>query len=116
MESVGSPRSQSRHDAAIEIAEDEVQHVLPGWVNFVQEHLLLSFLLLAEAYLLGTLMSLGWVKDIEDPQHWGIYHGIGVVLFFLGGPEPLGSPSAPRWRVRPTSSGGSGSWPSTIKG
>ena len=67
-----------------------MQHVLPGWVNFVQEHLLLSFLLLAEAYLLGTLMSLGWVKDIEDPQRWGIYHGIGVVLFFLGGAGAAG--------------------------
>jgi hypothetical protein len=41
---------------------------LPRWVNFIQDNLFLSFLILAEAYLLGTLMTLGWVPDIEAPS------------------------------------------------
>jgi hypothetical protein len=50
----------------------------------------LSFLILAEAYLLGTLMTLGWVSDIETPAAWGTYHGVGVVLFFLAGAMAAG--------------------------
>jgi hypothetical protein len=65
-------------------------HALPGWVNFIQDNLFLSFLILAEAYLLGTLMTLGWVPDIESPSHWGTYHGVGVVLFFLAGAMAAG--------------------------
>jgi hypothetical protein len=63
----------------------EAAHVLPKWVNFIIENWLLTFLLLAEAYLLGTLMTLGWVKDIESPSTWGWYHGLGVALFFAAG-------------------------------
>jgi hypothetical protein len=66
------------------------QHALPGWVNFIQDNLFLSFLILAEAYLLGTLMTLGWVPDIESPSQWGTYHGVGVVLFFLAGAMAAG--------------------------
>jgi hypothetical protein len=69
---------------------DEGAHALPGWVNFIQDNLFLSFLILAEAYLLGTLMTLGWVPDIESPAHWGTYHGVGVVLFFLAGAMAAG--------------------------
>jgi hypothetical protein len=69
---------------------DEAAHALPGWVNFIQDNLFLSFLILAEAYLLGTLMTLGWVPDIESPSHWGTYHGVGVVLFFLAGAMAAG--------------------------
>jgi hypothetical protein len=65
-------------------------HTLPGWVNFIQDNLFLSFLILAEAYLLGTLMTLGWVSDIEAPSRWGTYHGVGVVLFFLAGAMAAG--------------------------
>src|SRR5690242_7578886 len=65
-------------------------HTLPGWVNFIQDNLFLSFLILAEAYLLGTLMTLGWVRDIEAPSRWGTYHGVGVVLFFLAGAMAAG--------------------------
>jgi hypothetical protein len=71
--------------------EDEIaHHALPGWVNFIQDNLFLSFLILAEAYLLGTLMTLGWVPDIESPSQWGTYHGVGVVLFFLAGAMAAG--------------------------
>jgi hypothetical protein len=63
----------------------EAAHVLPRWVNYVIENWLLTCLLLAEAYLLGTLMTLGWGKDVEAPSAWGWYHCIGVVLFFAAG-------------------------------
>jgi hypothetical protein len=75
-----------RRDPDLEVA----QHALPGWVNFIQDNLFLSFLILAEAYLLGTLMTLGWVPDIESPSQWGTYHGVGVVLFFLAGAMAAG--------------------------
>jgi hypothetical protein len=65
-------------------------HTLPRWVNVIQDNLFLSFLILAEAYLLGTLMTLGWVADIEAPSRWGTYHGVGVVLFFLAGAMAAG--------------------------
>jgi hypothetical protein len=69
---------------------DEAAHALPRWVNFLQDNLFLSFLILAEAYLLGTLMTLGWVPDIESPFRWGTFHGVGVVLFFLAGAMAAG--------------------------
>jgi hypothetical protein len=69
---------------------EEAAHVLPRWVNFIIENWLLTFLLLAEAYLLGTLMTLGWVKDIESPGQWGWYHAIGVALFFAAGATAAG--------------------------
>jgi hypothetical protein len=70
--------------------EEAAAHALPRWVNFIQDNLFLSFLILAEAYLLGTLMTLGWVPDIETPAAWGTYHGVGVVLFFLAGAMAAG--------------------------
>ena len=73
---------------ALRVADDA--HTLPRWVNVIQDNLFLSFLILAEAYLLGTLMTLGWVADIEAPSHWGTYHGVGVVLFFLAGAMAAG--------------------------
>jgi hypothetical protein len=69
---------------------DDGAHVLPPWVNFIQDNLFLTFLILAEAYLLGTLMTLGWVGDIEQPEQWGAYHGLGVVLFFFAGAMAAG--------------------------
>jgi hypothetical protein len=69
---------------------DDGAHVLPRWVNFIQDNLFLTFLILAEAYLLGTLMTLGWVGDIEQPEQWGAYHGLGVVLFFFAGAMAAG--------------------------
>jgi len=71
-------------------AQADDAHTLPGWVNVIQDNLFLSFLILAEAYLLGTLMTLGWVPDIEAPSRWGTYHGVGVVLFFLAGAMAAG--------------------------
>ncbi len=65
-------------------------HVLPGWIQWVQSNLLLSFLLLAEAYLLGDLMQRGWVAHIDNIGTWGIYHGVGVVLFFAAGATAAG--------------------------
>lgn len=60
-------------------------HVLPRWIQWVQHNLFLTFLILAEAYLLGDLMQRGWVANIERWQDWGVYHGIGVLLFFAAG-------------------------------
>ncbi|MDE2233663.1 MAG: hypothetical protein KGJ90_06200 [Patescibacteria group bacterium] len=65
-------------------------HVLPVWVNFILDNFLLTFLILAEGYLLGTLMTIGWVGDIESPSQWGVFHGIGVVLFFCAGATAAG--------------------------
>src|SRR5215831_14724568 len=79
---------ERRGDEAVEADVDA--HALPRWVNFIQDNLFLSFLILAEAYLLGTLMTLGWVADIEAPSRWGTYHGLGVVLFFLAGAMAAG--------------------------
>lgn len=58
---------------------------IPSWVNWVQDNLLMSCLIIAEAYLLGTLMVTGWVPNLETPGSWGIYSTIGVVVFFLAG-------------------------------
>jgi hypothetical protein len=69
---------------------DDGAPALPRWVNFIQDNLFLTFLILAEAYLLGTLMTLGWVGDIEQPEQWGAYHGLGVVLFFFSGAMAAG--------------------------
>jgi hypothetical protein len=62
---------------------EEAAHVLPKWVNYIIENWLLTCLLLAEAYLLGTLMTLGWVKDIEAPSQWDWYHFnfLGLLVF-----------------------------------
>jgi hypothetical protein len=58
---------------------------LPTWVTWIQDNWFLSFLVIAEAYVLGTLMVTGWVPNIEDPSTWGWFHGIGVPVFFLAG-------------------------------
>jgi len=76
-----------RHERA---RRDDGAHALPRWVNFIQDNLFLTFLILAEAYLLGTLMTLGWVADIEAPSRWGTYHGLGVILFFFAGAMAAG--------------------------
>lgn len=65
-------------------------HTLPPWYEWVQGNLFLSFLILAEAYLLGSLMIAGWVPNIEDPRSWGVYKAIGVVLFFAAGAMAAG--------------------------
>jgi hypothetical protein len=80
-----APQQQRPHAGQADDA-----HTLPRWVNVIQDNLFLSFLILAEAYLLGTLMTLGWVADIEVPSRWGTYHGVGVVLFFLAGAMAAG--------------------------
>jgi hypothetical protein len=79
-----------RSERAARRERDDGAHVLPRWVNFIQDNLFLTFLILAEAYLLGTLMTLGWVADIEAPSRWGTYHGLGVVLFFFAGAMAAG--------------------------
>jgi hypothetical protein len=81
---------EEQQQAENQAALDEAAESLPGWINWVIDHLLLSCLLIAEAYILGTLMTLGWVKNIEEPWNWGIYHGIGVVCFFLAGATAAG--------------------------
>jgi hypothetical protein len=64
---------------------DDSLHALPGWFAAFQKTLGLSFLVLASAYLLGNLATLGWVADIDTPADWGIFRGVGVVIFFLAG-------------------------------
>jgi hypothetical protein len=74
-----------------ETRDDSAAHVaLPRWILWLQDNVLLTVLILAEAYLLGTLMTLGWVRNIEDPHGWGMYHAIGVVLFFAAGATAAG--------------------------
>jgi hypothetical protein len=78
---------QPKEESAVQTAG---HRALPRWVNWVQNNLLLTFLLLAEAYLLGDLMQRGWVQFIDRPDTWGVYHGVGVVLFFLAGATAAG--------------------------
>ncbi len=66
-------------------AFDESLHALPGWFAWFQKTFGLSFLVLASAYLLGKLATLGWVPDINTPTSWGVFDGAGVVIFFLAG-------------------------------
>jgi hypothetical protein len=54
-------------------------------LSYVQDNFFLSCLILAEAYLMGTLMALGWVANIQDPTSWGLYRGAGVIFFFTSG-------------------------------
>jgi hypothetical protein len=69
---------------------EEAAHVLPKFITAIIDKLLLPLLMIAEAYLMGSLFALGWVKDIEDLPTWGWYHGIGVVVFFLAGAATAG--------------------------
>jgi hypothetical protein len=64
---------------------DESLHALPRWFAWFQKTFGLSFLVLASAYLLGKLATLGWVADINTPARWGVFDGAGVVIFFLAG-------------------------------
>jgi hypothetical protein len=64
---------------------DESLHALPHWFAWFQKTFGLSFLVLASAYLLGKLATLGWVADINTPARWGAFDGAGVVIFFLAG-------------------------------
>jgi hypothetical protein len=64
---------------------DESLHALPQWFAWFQKTFGLSFLVLASAYLLGKLATLGWVPDINTPARWGVFDGAGVVIFFLAG-------------------------------
>src|SRR5258706_8718553 len=83
---------QGRHEGKQGVARllAAAAHALPHWVIVVQDNALLTCLILAEAYLLGTLMTLGWVRSIEDIPAWGIFHGIGVLLFFAAGATAAG--------------------------
>lgn len=69
---------------------DEASHVLPGPINWVTNNVLLFLLLCAEGYLMGSLFARGWVDNIEAPNHWGTYHGFGVVLFYAAGAATAG--------------------------
>ena len=60
-------------------------HALPSWFAWFQKTFGLSFLVIASAYLLGNLATLGWVPDISHPESWGWFKGAGVILFFVGG-------------------------------
>jgi len=64
---------------------DESLHALPHWFAWFQKTFGLSFLVLASAYLLGKLATLGWVADINTPARWGVFDGAGVLIFFLAG-------------------------------
>ena len=64
---------------------EESLHALPGWFAWFQKTFGLSFLVIASAYLLGNLATLGWVPDISQPSTWGWFRGAGVILFFVGG-------------------------------
>src|SRR5260370_8310760 len=79
-------RVSASEDAARHKAElDESLHALPGWFAWFQKTFGLSFLVLASAYLLGNLATLGWVPSLDTPTGWGLFRGAGVVLFFLAG-------------------------------
>ncbi len=65
-------------------------HVLPGLVAWLIDNALLPLLLVAEGYLMGSLFARGWVSDIETPSAWGVYHTIGVMVFYAAGAATAG--------------------------
>lgn len=65
-------------------------HVLPGCMSWVVDMALLPLLLLAEGYLMGSLFARGWVSDIEAPSRWGLYHALGVFVFYAAGAATAG--------------------------
>ncbi len=65
-------------------------HVLPGFVAWMIDTLLLPLLLIAEGYLMGSLFARGWVSDIEAPSQWGWYHALGVIVFYAAGAATAG--------------------------
>jgi hypothetical protein len=69
---------------------DASAHVLPGFVAWMIDTLLLPLLLIAEGYLMGSLFARGWVSDIEAPSQWGWYHALGVVVFYAAGAATAG--------------------------
>ena len=69
---------------------EEAGHALPPFINWLIDTLLLPLLLIAEGYLMGALFSRGWVDNIEAPNQWGTYHGIGVVVFYTAGAATAG--------------------------
>jgi hypothetical protein len=68
---------------------DQLTHsALPEWFSTFQKSFGLSFLIIASAYLLGKLATLGWVQDLDTPfgpHGWGWFNGFGVLFFFLAG-------------------------------
>ena len=84
------PHLHERQARPLTEHEQHKPHALPRWFEWMQDNFFLSALILAEAYLLGDLMQRGWVRDIEDPNSWGRYHGVGVVLFFAAGAMAAG--------------------------
>src|SRR5579871_3499285 len=65
-------------------------HVLPGVVAWLIDNGLLPLLLVAEGYLMGSLFARGWVRNIETPSQWGVYHAIGVMVFYAAGAATAG--------------------------
>ncbi len=58
---------------------------LPRWAAFLQDNVLLSLLMLSEGYILGITLATGWVANLDSPHSWGVFHGVGVILFFATG-------------------------------
>ncbi len=82
MAQASSVTNQAIHDASA--------HVLPGFVAWMIDTLLLPLLLIAEGYLMGSLFARGWVSDIEAPSLWGWYHALGVGVFYAAGAATAG--------------------------
>lgn len=78
-----SPQKRQTQDGVDPL--DESLHALPSWFAWFQRTFGLSFLVIASAYLLGKLATLGWVPDLNTPAGWGVFDGAGVVIFFLAG-------------------------------
>jgi hypothetical protein len=57
-------------------------HSMPQWAAWLQDNVLLSVLMAAEGYIFGILLITGWVPDIQNPNTWGLFRGLGVPLFF----------------------------------
>jgi len=58
---------------------------MPRFVLFIQDNLLLPLLIIASAYTTGIMLVDGWVGNIENPDTWGLFHGLGVPIFFAAG-------------------------------
>lgn len=58
---------------------------MPAFATWIQDNLLLPLLIVASGYVNGLMLVEGIVPNIEDPNTWGTFHGIGVVVLFAAG-------------------------------
>lgn len=62
--------------------ESFIGHGLPRWYGWVQRHIVLSLLILAEVYVNGVFATVTLVDNLADPGAWSWLDWAGVIIFF----------------------------------